>query len=143
MSERKGRFKVDFLLDLEKRIQEKWENVKIFEEDAPEEDLPSEKFFVNFPYPYMNGLLHLGHTFTLMKCDLAVGYQRLKGKKCLYPFGFHCTGMPIKVRNEITDVIANLMFLFFRHVLTNLKEKWNSLGIHQIFQLRLKKLLKK
>ncbi|XP_046652789.1 leucine--tRNA ligase, cytoplasmic-like [Daphnia pulicaria] len=95
MTERKGRFKVDFLLDLERVIQEKWENDKIFEEDAPEDET-AEKFFVNFPYPYMNGLLHLGHTFTLMKCDLAVGYQRLKGKKCLYPFGFHCTGMPIK-----------------------------------------------
>ena len=24
-------------------------------------------------------------------------YQRLKGKRCLFPFAFHCTGMPIKV----------------------------------------------
>lgn len=23
-------------------------------------------------------------------------YHRLKGKKVLFPFGFHCTGMPIK-----------------------------------------------
>lgn len=23
-------------------------------------------------------------------------YQRLKGKRVLFPFGFHCTGMPIK-----------------------------------------------
>jgi leucyl-tRNA synthetase len=51
---------------------------------------------VTFPYPYMNGRLHLGHTFTLGKCEFAVGYQRLKGKKCLFPFGLHCTGMPIK-----------------------------------------------
>lgn len=26
----------------------------------------------------------------------ASGYNRLKGKKCLFPFGFHVTGMPIK-----------------------------------------------
>ncbi|XP_007947303.1 leucine--tRNA ligase, cytoplasmic [Orycteropus afer afer] len=44
----------------------------------------------------MNGRLHLGHTFSLSKCEFAVGYQRLKGKRCLFPFGLHCTGMPIK-----------------------------------------------
>lgn len=27
----------------------------------------AEKFFGNFPYPYMNGLLHLGHAFSLSK----------------------------------------------------------------------------
>lgn len=26
----------------------------------------------------------------------AVRYNRLLGKKVLFPFGFHCTGMPIK-----------------------------------------------
>lgn len=28
---------------------------------------PDEKFFGTFPYPYMNGLLHLGHAFSLSK----------------------------------------------------------------------------
>ncbi|CDR18431.1 unnamed protein product [Oncorhynchus mykiss] len=54
------------------------------------------QYFVTFPYPYMNGRLHLGHTFCLSKCEFAVGFQRLKGKQCLFPFGLHCTGMPIK-----------------------------------------------
>lgn len=44
----------------------------------------------------MNGRLHLGHTFSFSKCEFAIGYQRLHGKNCLFPFGFHCTGMPIK-----------------------------------------------
>lgn len=43
-----------------------------------------------------NGRLHLGHTFSLSKCEFAVGYNRLRGRRCLFPFGFHCTGMPIK-----------------------------------------------
>lgn len=31
------------------------------------EHAPHGKFFGNFPYPYMNGLLHLGHAFSLSK----------------------------------------------------------------------------
>ncbi|TEB18754.1 hypothetical protein C9890_0328 [Perkinsus sp. BL_2016] len=44
----------------------------------------------------MNGRLHLGHSFSLSKADFAAGYQRLKGRRVLFPFGYHCTGMPIK-----------------------------------------------
>jgi len=29
-----------------------------------------EKFFATFPYPYMNGKLHLGHTFSASKCEV-------------------------------------------------------------------------
>jgi leucyl-tRNA synthetase len=36
--------------------------------------------------------------FTVAKAEVAVGYQRLKGKTAMLPFGFHCTGMPIKVQ---------------------------------------------
>ena len=55
------------------------------------------KFFGNFPYPYMNGMLHLGHAFSLSKLEFASAYHRLKGEEVLFPFAFHCTGMPIKV----------------------------------------------
>eukprot|EP01119_Soliformovum_irregulare_P010084 TRINITY_DN2463_c0_g1_i1.p1 TRINITY_DN2463_c0_g1~~TRINITY_DN2463_c0_g1_i1.p1 ORF type:complete len:1089 (+),score=389.86 TRINITY_DN2463_c0_g1_i1:222-3269(+) len=44
----------------------------------------------------MNGRMHLGHTFTVTKVEFAIAYQRLKGKRALFPFAFHCTGMPIK-----------------------------------------------
>ena len=51
---------------------------------------------VSFPYPYMNGYLHIGHAFSLSKVEFMVRYQKQKGKTALWPFGFHCTGMPIQ-----------------------------------------------
>lgn len=44
----------------------------------------------------MNGVLHAGHCFTLSKVEFATGYERMLGKRALFPLGFHCTGMPIK-----------------------------------------------
>ncbi|XP_034937128.1 leucine--tRNA ligase, cytoplasmic [Chelonus insularis] len=97
-AERKGTFKVEYLQKIEKDVQAKWEAEKVYEEDAPKKpkNSPDEKFLATFPFPYMNGRLHLGHTFSLSKCEFAVRYNRLLGKKVLFPFGFHCTGMPIK-----------------------------------------------
>lgn len=94
--DRKGTFKVEYLQEIEKRVQQKWDQEKIFEMEAPSDGKAHEKFMCTFPYPYMNGRLHLGHTFSLSKCEFASRYHRLKGKMVLFPFGFHCTGMPIK-----------------------------------------------
>ncbi|KAK7143985.1 hypothetical protein R3I93_014980 [Phoxinus phoxinus] len=99
MTERKGTAKLDFLRKIEEEVQQKWEKEKLFEINAPTTiggSTDKNKYLVTFPYPYMNGRLHLGHTFCLSKCEFSMGYQRLKGKLCLFPFGLHCTGMPIK-----------------------------------------------
>lgn len=95
----KGTFKRDALRDIERAMQAKWTETRLFEQDAPSRprQLDDEKFMATFPYPYMNGKLHLGHAFTLSKVDFAVAYERQKGKRVLFPFAFHCTGMPIKV----------------------------------------------
>mmetsp|Transcript_3350 Transcript_3350/g.15828 ORF Transcript_3350/g.15828 Transcript_3350/m.15828 type:complete len:233 (-) Transcript_3350:6182-6880(-) len=87
----------DQLLDIQRRAQSLWESLKVFEVDAPVADAAAvPKFICSFPYPYMNGFLHVGHAFTFSKTEFATGYERLKGKNALFPFGFHCTGMPIQ-----------------------------------------------
>nr|XP_027198028.1 leucine--tRNA ligase, cytoplasmic-like [Dermatophagoides pteronyssinus] len=76
-------------------------------------DAARAKFFITFPYPYMNGRLHLGHAFSLSKCEFATRFHRLLGENVLFPFAFHCTGMPIaasadKIRNELADGVLRV-----------------------------------
>ncbi len=105
------------LRDIERQMREKWDREDTFREDAPDPaaDAGAEKFFCTFPYPYMNGRLHLGHAFTITKADFAAGYHRLKGRRVLFPFAFHCTGMPIqaaayKLKQQIQRVgVENCM----------------------------------
>ncbi|CED82372.1 leucine-trna ligase [Phaffia rhodozyma] len=102
-------FKRDHLIKIEKDLQARWQEEKLFEINPPsieelssKELTPSEiqaehpKWMGTFPYPYMNGSLHLGHAFTISKIEFATGFQRMLGKRALFPMGLHCTGMPIK-----------------------------------------------
>ncbi|KAM3348461.1 hypothetical protein ACQJBY_022002 [Aegilops geniculata] len=87
----------DLLLKIQSDAQTCWEESKVFQaEPGNGPPGPGEKFFGNFPYPYMNGLLHLGHAFSLSKLEFGAAYHRLRGSNVLLPFAFHCTGMPIK-----------------------------------------------
>lgn len=97
----------DALIAIEKKYQKIWAEEHQFEIDAPSiEDEPitmdSEelhrtypKFMSSMAYPYMNGVMHAGHCFTLSKVEFSIGFERMNGKRALFPLGFHCTGMPI------------------------------------------------
>lgn len=101
--------KRDTLIAIEKKYQAQWQKSGVFQADAPtttEEPTGSispvdlrkkyPKFYGNFAYPYMNGALHMGHSFTISKIEFAAGFARMQGRRVLFPLGFHCTGMPIK-----------------------------------------------
>jgi leucyl-tRNA synthetase len=101
--------KRDTLIGFEDEVQAYWATNKVFEVDHVE---GKGKWLGTFPYPYMNGALHLGHGFTIMKVDFQAAYQRLKGKVALFPFSFHGTGMPIKacadrLKREIDEFGTN------------------------------------
>ncbi|KAF7759757.1 hypothetical protein Agabi119p4_11452 [Agaricus bisporus var. burnettii] len=112
--------KRDYLKSLERQYQDRWRSERLFEIDAPSQaDIAGlstqqvhqkyPKWFGNFPYPYMNGSLHLGHAFTISKIEFAAGYERMLGKRALFPHGFHVTGMPIKAS---ADKVIREMQLF-------------------------------
>src|SRR3989344_454219 len=77
---------------IESKWQKAWESKKIFQ---PKVDKKKKKFFVNAPYPYINGYLHLGHLYTYMRVEVLARYKRMQGFNVLYPQGWHATGSPI------------------------------------------------
>ncbi|KAJ2741067.1 cytosolic leucyl tRNA synthetase [Coemansia sp. BCRC 34301] len=109
--------KRDALMEIERHWQASWKEDRLFEIDMPEDDgLTADelherypKWMGTFPYPYMNGPLHLGHGFSVSKIEFATGWERLKGKRALFPLGFHVTGMPIKAS---ADKIARELEMF-------------------------------
>uniref|UniRef100_K3WQ54 leucine--tRNA ligase n=1 Tax=Globisporangium ultimum (strain ATCC 200006 / CBS 805.95 / DAOM BR144) TaxID=431595 RepID=K3WQ54_GLOUD len=83
----------DHLIAIEHRVHELWDAAKVFESE-PDPSKP--KYLATFPVPYMNGYMHVGHLFSLTKVEFASRYHRLKGENVVFPFAFHCTGMPIQ-----------------------------------------------
>ena len=77
---------------IEKKWLKEWEKANLFE---PEIDDNKPKFFANFPYPYLNGYPHIGHTYTASRVDAFARYKRLRGFNVLFPQGWHATGSPI------------------------------------------------
>lgn len=115
----------DFLQAIEKEMQAEWEAEWVYEANAPEEFDPNNydftaknngKYFTTFPYPYMNGRLHLGHGYSMSKCEFRQRFERMQGKNTLFPFAFHCTGMPIaaaamKLKKEYENPDEELKFV--------------------------------
>ncbi len=75
-----------------RKWQRKWKTQKVFEADA---NTNKPKFLLTTPYPYVNGLLHIGHTYTYMRVEAFARYKRMRGYNVLFPFAFHATGSPI------------------------------------------------
>ncbi|KAL8921893.1 MAG: hypothetical protein Q9208_005497 [Pyrenodesmia sp. 3 TL-2023] len=121
--------KRDTLIKIEKRYQKQWQESNIFNaaapstsEFAPGSIAPSDlrqkhpKYFGTFAFPYMNGTLHAGHSFTASKVEYTAGFARMQGKRVLFPLGFHCTGMPIKAcADKLTEDVRRFGKNFERY----------------------------
>ncbi|MGA2680616.1 MAG: leucine--tRNA ligase [Candidatus Bathyarchaeia archaeon] len=78
--------------EIEQKWQAKWEAAHVFEADP---DPKRKKMMVTFPYPYMNGPLHVGHAFTASRVDAYARFKRMQGYNVLWPWGWHWTGQPL------------------------------------------------
>jgi len=84
--------RVRFLKQVEEKWQRRWAEARVFEAE-PAEGRP--KFFITFPYPYVNAYPHVGSAFTALRNDIMARYKRMKGFNVLFPQGWHATGSPI------------------------------------------------
>ena len=78
------------LKKIEKKWQKRWLAKRIFESNPD-----GKKFFINIPYPYVNGAPHIGAAFSYFRCDSYARFKRMLSFNVLYPQGFHATGEPI------------------------------------------------
>ncbi|GBE58896.1 leucyl-tRNA synthetase [Babesia ovata] len=95
------------LLENEKLVRALWQEGRVYDAAVPA-SRSADKYFCTFPYPYMNGRLHIGHAFSMSKAEFQARFQRTQGKAVLWPFGLHCTGMPImacadKMKAELAE----------------------------------------
>lgn len=81
-----------FLRSVEQKWQKRWDEQHLYDVEV---DRTKESLLVTFPYPYVNGPLHLGHSFTCNKVDIYARFKRMQGYNVLFPFAFHATGSPI------------------------------------------------
>lgn len=85
LMEQKNKSKFESILEIERIYKNE---IKYNQENKP-------KYFVTFPYPYMNGKLHLGHLFSFTKSEFMARYKLMKGFEVFFPLSFHGSGMPI------------------------------------------------
>ena len=114
--------KRDALCAAEIEVQAMWEKEKAFECNPIEGSTGTtdDKFIVTFPYPYSNGHLHLGHAFSLTKAVFRAQFERNRGKNSLFPFAFHCTGMPIQAVSRVYLLFITLcLCLISCNILSN------------------------
>jgi leucyl-tRNA synthetase len=91
-SEMRGiEMRADELKEIDRKWAERWDKDRVFEADP--DNRP--KVFVTFPFPYMNGPLHLGHAFTSTRVDVYARFKRMQGYNVLFPWAWHITGEPI------------------------------------------------
>ncbi len=76
---------------IRQKWQKRWDESRIFEPSVKDQ----KKFFLTFPYPYINAFPHIGHLYTIVRVDALARYKRLMGYNVLFPQGWHATGSPI------------------------------------------------
>jgi leucyl-tRNA synthetase len=101
------------LRQIEDKWRRAWETARIFEADP---DPARKKFFITFPFSYMNGPLHVGHGFTATRVDAYARFKRMQGYNVLFPWAWHWTGETIAGASERVKNMDETLIRAFREI---------------------------
>ena len=88
-----------------KEIEPKWR--KVWRETdlyKTPENPGDDKFYCLVMFPYPSGNIHVGHWYNFAPADTVARYNKMLGKKLLYPIGFDAFGLPAEnaaIKNNI------------------------------------------
>ncbi|MDH5461061.1 MAG: valine--tRNA ligase [Candidatus Bathyarchaeota archaeon] len=85
-------------LEMEKKWQQKWEEMGIYRFDWNDHSHPV--FTIDTPPPYPSGDFHMGNALNHTYFDIVARYKRMRGYNVLFPQGFDCHGLPTEVETE-------------------------------------------
>lgn len=87
---------------VEKKMQEFWENNKIYIFERVE---GKEVYSIDTPPPTVSGSLHIGHIFSYTQAEMIARFKSMQGYNVFYPFGFDDNGLPSERLVEKEEVI--------------------------------------
>ena len=87
----------EYSIELEKEIQKKWEESKIYKFKNDEKRPP---YIIDTPPPYPTGRMHLGHALNWTYMDIIARFKRMNNYDVLFPQGWDCHGLPTEVKVE-------------------------------------------
>jgi len=79
-------------LNLNEKWSKIWDELGIYR-TSERTNQEKQYILVEFPYPSGSGL-HIGHAFTFIGADIYARFQRMKGKRVLFPMGWDAFGLP-------------------------------------------------
>jgi leucyl-tRNA synthetase len=93
-----------FIRQKEENINDYWNG--LFQ---PKVNKNMKSCLITFPFPYVNGVPHMGHILTMMKAEMTSQYLIQKGYNVKFCVAFHATGMPIvaaaqKIQYELEGI---------------------------------------
>ncbi len=83
--------------ELEKKWQQKWQEMKIYHFDF---DSNKTSYSIDVPPRYASGPLHAGHAVHYTHIDFAARYKRMQNYNVFFPLCFDVNGIPIEERVE-------------------------------------------